>query len=144
MEKLSSYQKDGAGVQAKAVLAFLQNTSGIEDSWNDGRNCYTATPNIARWENCREQGYVISMQCANNQINIAFFEHRNSDSICAVMWNQYSINSITIETAEFGDVYQTKFDVSFEVGYGKVVEMADWIWENLELFWSNNNKNKGD
>ena len=67
---------------------------------------------VARWENCREQGYVISLRLPtySKQLNIAFFEHRNTDSICAIVWEQRTLNSPTIETAEFGDVYKTKWD----------------------------------
>jgi hypothetical protein len=68
-------------------------------------------------------------------LNIAFFEHRNSDNICAVKWQQESTNSLTIATADFGDEYQTKYDVLHTVGYGKAQEMAGWIIEELEKHW---------
>ncbi len=83
MINVNDYMLDGADYQARAVLAFLQsNDNLIEDSWNTERGKYEANINIGRWENCREQGYVLSMMSQNRrQINIAFFEHRNSDSI---------------------------------------------------------------
>lgn len=127
-----NYMQDGAGYQARAVLMMLQ---GIIKE--DG---YTAfeEPTVARWENCREQGYVISTHCfkAKNQLYIAFFEHRNSDSICAVKWNEpYMLNSPTIDTADFGGtVYKDKFDVSFSVGYGEVAKMAEWINDQIEEY----------
>ena len=139
MANLKHYNEDGANYQAKAVLAFLQARCDIEESWNKEYHKYDAEPEVARWENCREQGYVVSMRAKNNeQINIAFFEHRNSDSICAVKWEQSTINAPTIDTAKFGKIYKTKFDVSHSVGYGKVVEMADWIKKELDSFWSEN------
>lgn len=114
---------------------FLQDMT-IEDSWSDDRREYLAKPTVARWENCREQGYIVSLATNVRQLNIAFFEHRNSDSICAVMWEQSSMNSITIENARFGDVYKDKFDVSHKVGYGRVLEMANWINEQFCVFWN--------
>jgi len=121
MIKLQNYMDDGANHQAKAVLAFMQVHDGM------------AQPEVARWENCREQGYVISMKNENgDQINIAFFEHRNTDSICAVEWKQNTTNAPTIDTAVFGNVYKDKFDVSHRVGYGQISEMANWIWSRLE------------
>ena len=110
----------------------------IEDSWNDEYKRYEATPTIARWENCREQGYIVSMRSLDysRQLHIAFFEHRNSDSICAVKWEQTSLNTLTIDTAIFGDeVYKDKYDVSKSVTWGQVKEMADWIIAQFEHFW---------
>lgn len=132
---------DGANYQAKAVLAFIQRMT-IEESWNDDTKQYDAKAKVARWENCREQGYVISLWNKNSdQLNIAFFEHRNTDSICAVKWQQNSINSPTIGTAKFNGIYKDKWDLSHSVGYGEVLEMANWIEEQFTEFWkASNNK----
>jgi len=137
MCRLKTYLDDGANYQAKAVLAYLQKYEGIKDSWDEAFYRYRAQPLVARWENCREQGYIVYMSSKSyaKQINIAFFEHRNSDGICAVKWIQNSINSITIENASFGDIYETKWDVSFSVDYGEVVKMSEWIWKELCNFW---------
>jgi hypothetical protein len=137
MQDLKTYLRDGAGHQARAVLAILQESADIEDSWDDTYKEYCAKPKVARWENCREQGYIVSLRSKNygKQLNIAFFEHRNSDSICAVRWEQYAINSITISNAKFGDIYRDKHDVSFMVEYGEIVEMAEWIERQLADFW---------
>jgi hypothetical protein len=32
-------------------------------------------------------------------------------------------------------VYEDKYDVSHSVGYGKVLEMADWIYNELTDWW---------
>lgn len=133
MNYLKHYLHDGANKQARAVLCFLQNME-IEESWNSNRRKYDAEFKVARWENCREQGYVIYLVSPihRKQLNIAFFEHRNSDQICAIKWEQYpTLNSPTIDTAEFGDVYKNKYDVSKEVDYGEIMEMANWIEEEF-------------
>ena len=137
MTNLENYLEDGAGYQARAVLMFLQSACNIEDSWDDKFKKYDAEIKVARWENCREQGYIVSLNSRGykDQLNIAFFEHRNSDSICAVKWQQSSMNSLTIEDAKFGDVYKTKYDVSFDVKYGEVLKMSDWIINEFTEFW---------
>jgi len=140
MTNLSDYLRDGANPQARAVLSFIQDFT-IEKSWNDEAKEYDACPKVARWENCREQGYVISMRTKDyqKQLNIAFFEHRNSDSIHAIKWEETTMNSPTIETAQFkGQVYKDKYDTSFSVPYGAIVKMAKWIETELTAFWEAN------
>jgi len=65
---------DGSNYQARAVKSYLEGYCGLEASYIDE---YRADPRIARWENCREQGYVISMRSSDSrkQVNIAFFQH---------------------------------------------------------------------
>lgn len=136
MTKLENYLEDGANYQARATLMFLQRDADIEESWNDEWKRYDAEIQVARWENCREQGYVVSLRNKNSeQLNIAFFEHRNSDSICAVKWQQESRSTLTIDNAEFGDVYKDKYDTSHSVSYGKPSEMAEWIIEQFKEHW---------
>ena len=141
MTNLGNYFNDGANYQAKAVLAFLDYFN-VEESWNSKRKKYDAEINVARWENCREQGYILSLTTKNmaKQLNIAFFEHRNSDNICAVMWEQRSVNTLTIDSANFGNAYETKWDVSFSVNYGEVVKMSEWIEKQFTEFWINNHE----
>lgn len=131
-------ERSGADAQAEAVFAYLSAKGGIENSWSDALKKYVARPSVARWHNCREQGFVVSLSSANysRQINIAFFEHRNSDEICAVEWEQRTFNPPTIDTAKFGNVYRDKFDVSHSVSYGRPAEMADWIMARLTAFWA--------
>jgi hypothetical protein len=125
---------------ADAVLAYISRASGLEKTWGPdykGGKDYQAHPEIAEWHNCREQGYIIYLRSEDyeKQLNIAVFEHRNSDSICAVMWEQRTLNPPTIDTAEFGDVYKTKWDISHSVNYDQASLMADWIINELESFW---------
>lgn len=135
MPTIKTYLDDGACAQARAVLAMLSHFT-IESSWNPTTHRYDAEINVGRWENCREQGYILSLVAPwSKQLNIAFFEHRNSDSICAIKWEQFSMTSITIDTAVFGDVYKTKWDVSHTVDYGHIVEMVEWIRTQFTEFW---------
>ena len=130
MAKLFGNNPDGAGAQARAVLAYLSDYSGIEESWN-GMRC-TDEPSIARWHNGREQGYVVSLTCAKRQLNIAFFEHRNSDDICAVKWEQTTLNPPTIDTLPQDVPYsESKWNVSHTVPHGAAEQMAKWIFDEL-------------
>lgn len=140
MTDLNNYFDDGANYQAKAVLAFVQRFADIESSWNPEDKKYDATINVARWENLREQGYVLFMRTKNldKQLNIAFFEHRHSDAICAVKWEQITLNSPNIDSAVFGDIYKDKYDTSFDVGYGEIKKMAQWIVRQFNNFWIQN------
>lgn len=133
---------DGSNHQARAVLAYLQSHDGIESSWNNEIKQYLAEPEVNRWHNCREQGYVISMrggdfQC--KQINIVFYEHRNSDSICALMFEGSYVNPPTIDNLP-EDVYKDKYDYTHSVEYGKPAEMAEWIIMQLTNFYQENLK----
>lgn len=137
MNNLFGISEDGACAASRAVRAHLSGYSGIEESWSSEWKRYMAEPEINRWHNCREQGYVISMHSQNysRQLNIAFFEHRNSDNICAIKWEQKTWNPPTIDNAEFGDIYKDKYDVSHQVSYNQAYEMSEWIYEQLVEFW---------
>ncbi len=137
MEQHLFSKLDGAHASPAACLAYLRETSGLEPSWNSERHCYDARPSVARWYNCREQGYVISMRDAKlaKQINIAFFEHRNSDELHAIRWHESTINPPTIDTAKFGNVYKTKYDTSHSVPHDNAAAMAEWIVDELTSFW---------
>ena len=123
MIQIHSYLEDGANHQVQAVLPFIKLKTDLNVM-------------VSRWENCREQGYVFQLRSKDysEQLNIAIFEHRNSDRIHAVKWLQVSTNSLTIDTAEFGDIYKDKFDTSFSVEYGSIVEMSDWVVSQFETF----------
>ena len=131
----------GGHSQALAVKAYLSRMDGIDEAWKDDAYDYTAT--ITDWYNCREHGFVITMyhrgwtaKCGPNQLNIAFFEHRNTDGICAIKWVQgLSIDPPTIDTADFGDTYKDKYDISHGVNYGQAEEMAEWIIQQMTAYY---------
>lgn len=134
--QIKNYMNDGANFQAQCVLAYLRGFT-IEKSWDKDNKYYQAEINVSRWENCREQGYVFMMHNKKRkQLNIAVFEHRNSDSICAIKWIQNTINAPTIENANFnGECYRDKWDVSREVNYMDILEIGDWIKIQFESHW---------
>lgn len=127
---VKEYLQDGADYQSRAVLMLVQ---GLLDDAYFGYE----KPTVARWSNCREQGYVISTHTFKEKdMHIAFFQHRNSDSIHAVRWEEhYMTNPPTIETADFGDVYKDKFDTSFQVKPHEIEKMSSWIVAQLKEYY---------
>jgi hypothetical protein len=127
---------DGANSSARAVLALLQSREGIHESWDAERKAYLAVPEVDRWHNCREQGYIISLKGPDyyNQLNIVVYEHRNSDAICALMWEQTSMNPINLATLKEG-VFNSSSDYTHSVNHDEITDMADWIMKQLTQFW---------
>ena len=119
--------------QARAVRAYLEDMNSIA---NDAR------VDIAEWHNGREKGFVLAMrapQFTGPQLNIAFFEHRNTDDICAVVWEQSTTNPPTIHDAALPEAYRNnKYAVTYIIGAGEAGEMADWIYERLQEHWRMN------
>ena len=126
---------DGANAQAQATLAYLVGRGGIECSWK-GEHGFQAIPKVYRWHNCREQGYVVTLRSKNydRQINIAFFEHRNSDDIRAIKWEQITASGNPPTISDMDNKGLTYY-VSKSFPYGKCTEMADWIYKQLSDFW---------
>lgn len=133
------YHQDGANRNAQAVLALLQYClgDGIESSYKDGR--YQAEIEIARWSNGREQGYIAYLRNdAGSTLNIAWYEHRNSDDICSLAWEQTPHpNPITINTIR-PDVFVSKDDYTHSVSYDQAYEMARWIYGQFVQHWNTN------
>jgi hypothetical protein len=123
---------DNTNWQAQAVLACLRSKDGLESSWSKEHLCYMAEPNVNTWFN-GSSNY-------QNCINIAFFEHRNSDHICAVMFEFNGINPPSFDDIpEEHPYYHSKYNYDHAVSYGEIVKMVDWIIDKLNEWWSNNN-----
>lgn len=135
---------DGANFQARAVLEMVRCIigGGIEASWNDDRKCYDAEPNFTRFDNCREQGYVIylSSKDYSKQINIAFYEHRNSDRIYIQVNDKHTFNAPVLD--DITESMSDKWDCAFSAGWGKVSEAAKFIVDKLDEFWDANSPKK--
>jgi hypothetical protein len=128
---------DGADFQSRAVLEMVRYYlgDGIESSWNKEFHKYDAEPRVTRFDNCREQGYVVFMRdrLRRNQINIAFYEHRNSDSIYVQVNRNETFNAPTL-----GDITESmgnKWESAFSAGVGEVSKVAEFIVETLTEFW---------
>jgi hypothetical protein len=122
---------------ALAVQFYLDSCDGIESSWNSDLKRYDAEPKVAPWYNGRERGIVVYLTDRKDkeQINIAIYEHRNSDNICALMWVQKpDINPPCLATLPSG-VLDNKWDVTKSWSYRDAVDAANWVAEQLNDFW---------
>lgn len=130
---------DGAHPSAAAVLALvrLKLHEGIQDSWDDERRAYRAEPRFVRFDNCREQGYIIFMQhympnFDKKQINIAFAENRSSDDIVVYVFETATFNAPTV--ADFPEEVWTAGRHFFK--YNEHYQAAEFISEQLVEFWA--------
>lgn len=140
MAKLQYYMHDGANWQARAVLAYVQNCSSwFEDeihqqSKKAGKNPFHLLE-VGRYENCREQGYVVSVHLGVQQLNIAFYEHRNTDDICVLISKETTMN-----TPSMNDMWKpkgenaTKYDYDKDFKFGQILECGKYI-ETYILTW---------
>lgn len=124
----------GIGAQALAVLSYINSYDGVESSWDNGK--YHAEVNAAPWYNGRERGIVFYMRDRSykHQLNIAVYEHRNSDAICAVRWVGQTFNPPTLADIPAG-TYQDKWDTAKDFNYGQANDMAHWVYDEFCEFW---------
>lgn len=108
---------------------------GIESSWDDEYKRYTAEIQFTRFDNCREQEYVIFLRNRNfnKQINIAFYEHRNSDQIYVQINDKRTFNAPTLE--DITSTMKDKWEAAFEAKVGDIAPVAKFIARKLEEFW---------
>ena len=144
MIEISRYMDDGAGWQEQAVLAYVRK---FADSVKDIEKPYRASDEekaemerllsfihveVGRYENCREQGYIFSVWCFSKRLNIAVFEHRNSDTLCLNVFDGVFINTPTWEAVWKGKESKWDYDYGFE--YGQIVECGEKILSLLKEF----------
>jgi hypothetical protein len=94
--ELKNYLQDGANWQARCVLCYLQgNIHEIDFLIKDELNLEKNETDIyvGRYENCREQGYVVSLCYKGRRINYAIYEHRNSDELIVLKSNCKTTNT---------------------------------------------------
>ena len=120
--KIKDYLNDGANWQAQAVLAYLKSQDIDID--------------VTRYENCREQGYIFFKKVTKDkkvsQINVAVYEHRNSDAICIVVFEKTTTND-PLETDVWENM-EDKWDTTSDFNYGEIVNCGDAIIEVFEEF----------
>ena len=126
--EIQSYMNDGANYQAQAVLALLR--SKVESIMSSEK--LLAIFEVGRWENCREQGYVFSINVGHKRCkNYCVYEHRNSDSICVQMFEGFHLNTPSIEDV-FDNGRKTKWDIDKTFPCEQVVECADFIIADMK------------
>jgi len=124
--------------QALAVLHYL---AGIEPNfaeYKDGR--YDFDAETKPWYNGRERGFILSTEpswAKEPCLNIAVFEHRNSDQICTLKWEtQRPYRNYPDEKAlKLAYPSDGKWDVAATFDCGKIGECAEWIYNELKNFY---------
>lgn len=144
--------EDKINKQVKAVLAYLMGTD-LSFSWDDNEKEEKCNAEVFLWLNGRERGYCISFRekySYGECLNIAFFEHRNSDNICILRWesDRGFFNHATEEADIFEKAYGGggKYDVYKSFKYGEAAKAAEFIMKEAELWWKKtfpDDKNKG-
>ena len=137
MTPIENYMYDGANSQAAAVLAYVREMSNtaVDKTWDQENKRPIARIYAGRYENCREQGYVISICYKRNQRNYAVYEHRNSDEICVLISNK-----VTLNTPGIAEVWAdkgpnaTKYDVDKYFEYGDILGCGEWIIKDIESY----------
>lgn len=126
--EIENYMQDGANYKARAIMCLIQGRITEVKECMKGINKDVAV-HIGRFENCREQGYVLSLFYKGQFIkNYAFYEHRNSDQMCLLMSDTLTINTPRAD-AMFGD--RGKYDVDKFFDSDEIVEAADYIIERM-------------
>jgi hypothetical protein len=119
---------------AQALAASSPDFAEFDGEWKH----YNVAFETATWYNGRERGLVFTMShrhASSACLNIAVFEHRNHDGICAVAWEDTrGVNPPTLEDIPEG-TYTNKFDTSHEVGYLEIGAMLEWMVEQFSSFY---------
>lgn len=143
MTNIENYMQDGACWQAQAVLAYVR--GNIYHLTEDKYYKTSLRIQVGRYENCREQGYVISVYFYGKkdgnpvrlQRNYAVYQHRNSDAICVLISNTWTIN-----TPGIGDMWKDKgedprssdYDMGFR--WDDISGCGNYIIKDIEDFLS--------
>lgn len=110
----------GRNTQAHLLLTYL---SMQDFSLPQQPYAYlTTTP----YCNCREQGFVISLHIKSMRYNYCFYEHRNSDSLCVLMW-QGLIPVSGAVTPDDIPHFTDKYIVDKSFGYMQLFEAYQWL-----------------
>ena len=83
---------------------------------------------------CSKDGYP-------HQMNWAVYEHRNSDQICVLISDAFTINTPSIEEMFKG---RSKWDVDAEFPHHEVVACGSYINKSIKAFISENYKEEGE
>ena len=134
MVQVDKYLDDGANWQAQSVLAYLRSMYSwvVNGTYNKEGNYNEATFTVGRYENCREQGYVFSLRYKNEQRNYAVYEHRNSDSLIVLVFDDITINTPYGEEV-WGNM-KDKYDYTKSFSCGQIMECGDYIIEDAQKF----------
>jgi hypothetical protein len=131
----------GIGYQARAVLAYLDRREPTFATYKNG--LYDVSFETRPWYNGRERGVVISMWSPFSEaiekfgaLHVAFFEHRNGDAICTLVWEtELTYWNGPVADQKTLDLAYGEGDVAARFSAGAVGEAAEWIHVQFEDFY---------
>lgn len=120
--KITEYLNDGANWQAQSVLAYLKRIVTY--------SCVKYVE-VTRYENFREQGYIFYLSKGGEQMNVAVYEHRNSDALCIVA---FKCSPHLPSREEVWKHMNDMWDVTKSFNEGEIKECAKCILDIFEEF----------
>lgn len=138
--RIENYLNDGANWQSQAVLAYVRSQIyRITDKldYGEAKGVFSwHNTRVGRFENCREQGYVFSLQVGfHAEKHYAVYEHRNCDDICVLIAEGLSMNTPSVDFMwkDKGE-NPTKYDFDKSFKYGDIMGCGKYIIEDM-LSW---------
>lgn len=128
---------DDRSTIAQCVLIAVGRYHGdVENSWSKEQERYLAKPTVSLWYNGREQGYFLSVKKGEEQLNIFFFEHRNSDDIIIKYFIGHMEQQDIYQIDDLPDgVYKDKYHYDMSFRYNQPIEAAEAIQSLFEDFY---------
>lgn len=122
---LKNYLNDDANWQAQCVLAYLR----------EHLNDFEHELEVTRYDNCREQGYIFYMRIFDNgmhQMNVAVYEHRNTDALCIVSNEKSTLNAPLSQ--DIWEAMKDKWDTTADFDCGNIINCGDTIIDIFQEF----------
>ena len=129
---IENYLRDGANWQSQAVLAYLRTqVFRVEEELTKVKPSF-AMLKVGRYENCREQGYVFTIEVNGKQRHYAVYEHRNSDYLCVLISNRLTMNTPNVDDmwSDKGE-NASKYDYDRGFHFGEIVSCGNYIIEDM-------------
>lgn len=136
MIRIGEYLNDGANWQAQAVLAYIRGNIAQfrEGSWNPLTKEYEAEVWVGRYENGREQGYVVSVMYRwRKQITFAFYEHQNADRLNVRHYNG-TFGTDTPSGRYLAERYGSKSNFDKDFKCGEIKECGEYIINEIKKY----------
>lgn len=132
MENLKHFNNDGANYKAQMILAYLRNYAEQPFDDNGLKYDYGNCIEVARYDNCREQGYIFTLNVHYKQRHYAVYEHRNSDEIIVLISTKQVMHTPSVDDmwADKGE-NATKYDYDKDFAYNEVMDACEWIIDDM-------------
>ena len=130
MKNIEEYNDDGVIWFIKMVLIYIQGCwrNIVRQTYDENSNKYLASIFVNRYENGREQGYIISLRYKTWQMNWSIFTHCIwSDGIMVRPFEQYSDNPYTWLDIEWDKHHPA--DIQYD--YTTYIDCSKFIFNDM-------------